>query len=110
MKQIDFNGDYSYSSEIKINLTSPDDYSLEQNYPNPFNPSTVIRYNLPEESNVSLKVFDVLGNEIETLINKPQTAGSYEINFNASKLSNGIYFYQLTSNGFSKTLKMIVLK
>ncbi|MFZ1517955.1 MAG: PQQ-dependent sugar dehydrogenase [Ignavibacteriaceae bacterium] len=110
LKQIDFNGDYSYSSEIKINLISPDNYSLEQNYPNPFNPSTVIRYSLPDESNVSLKVFDVLGNEIETLINKQQTAGSYEINFNASKLSNGIYFYQVTANGFSKTLKMIVLK
>jgi glucose/arabinose dehydrogenase len=110
LKQIDFNGSYSYSNEINVMLNTPTVYSLEQNYPNPFNPSTLIRYKLPIEGQVSLKIYDVLGNEIETLVNKQQTAGNYEVNFDASLLSNGIYFYQLTTNGFSKTLKMILLK
>ena len=110
LKQLDFNGSYSYSNEVYVKLITPTKYSLEQNYPNPFNPSTLIRYKLPIDGQVSLKIYDVLGNEIETLVNKQQTAGNYEVNFDASLLSNGIYFYQLTTNGFSKTLKMILLK
>ena len=93
-----------------MTVTQPAKYSLEQNYPNPFNPSTVIEYQIPAESRVSLKVFDVLGREVKTIVDKNQSAGKYKINFNAGRLSNGIYYYRLTSGNFVKTKKMIVLK
>ena len=89
---------------------NPIEFLLSQNYPNPFNPSTVISYQLPVSSNVTLKVFDVLGNEIATLINEEKPAGSYEVNFNASILSSGIYFYKLQAGSFSETKKLILLK
>ncbi len=71
----------------------PSQFNLEQNYPNPFNPVTTIKYQIPEISFVTLKVYDVLGNEIATLVSEEKPAGSYEINFNSSNLSSGIYFY-----------------
>jgi hypothetical protein len=83
---------------------------LEQNYPNPFNPSTVISYRLPVTSNVILKVYDVLGNEITTLVNEEKPAGEYEVEFIAANLPSGIYFYQLKSGSFVETKKMILLK
>ncbi len=86
------------------------DYKLSQNYPNPFNPSTVINYTLPNESKVSLKVYDILGNEIATLVNKSQNAGSYNINFNASEMPSGVYFYTLSTESFTQTRKMLLLK
>ncbi len=92
-------------------------FSLKQNYPNPFNPTTKIRFTIPsvisnEERNlnVGLKVFDILGNEVATLVNEFKSAGSYEIIFNASKLSSGVYFYKLTAGSFIETKKMILLK
>ena len=85
-------------------------FVLYQNYPNPFNPVTTIKYHLPELSIVSLKVFDILGQEIKTLVNTEQNAGSYEINFNASSLSSGIYFYELRTQNFSSVKKMILLR
>ena len=75
----------------------PSDYSLAQNFPNPFNPSTKIRYTVPEQANVSLKIYDVLGKEVAELVNVEQSAGTYEASFDASRLSSGIYFYQLTA-------------
>jgi hypothetical protein len=87
-----------------------DDFSLEQNYPNPFNPSTAIRYQVSGSSNVSLKVYDVLGNEVATLVNEEESAGSYEVNFNAAGLSSGIYFYKLQAGILVETKKMILLK
>jgi len=92
--------------QIKI----PDDFLLSQNYPNPFNPSTVITYQLPVSSGVTLKVYDVLGNEVATLVDEEKSAGSYEVNFNASILSSGIYFYKLQAGSFSETKKLILLK
>jgi photosystem II stability/assembly factor-like uncharacterized protein len=86
------------------------EYKLDQNYPNPFNPSTVISYQLPVSSDVTLKVYDILGNEIETLVNEEQSAGVYEIEFDASKLSSGIYFYQLKAGNYINTKKMILIK
>ncbi len=88
---------------------------LSQNYPNPFNPSTTMSYTIPvnvkgEMSNVKLVVYDVLGREVATLVNKRQSAGSYEIVFNASKLNSGVYFYQLQSGNFTESKKMILLK
>jgi hypothetical protein len=85
-------------------------FQLEQNYPNPFNPSTKIRYSIPQEGNVTLKIYDVLGNEVTTLIDEEKTAGVYEVEFNASKLSSGIYIYKLTAGNFIQTRKMILVK
>ncbi len=85
-------------------------YSLSQNYPNPFNPSTSIKYSIPQSSNVTLKVFDVLGSEIITLLNKEQSAGNYEVEFDGSDLTSGIYFYRLQAGDFVETKKMILLK
>ena len=90
------------------------DFKLEQNYPNPFNPSTVISYRLPVTSNVTLKVYDILGNEIVTLVNEEKSPGTYEVEFNTSSIkhhpSSGIYFYQLKSGSFVETKKMVLLK
>ena len=85
-------------------------YVLNQNYPNPFNPSTTIKYEIPEISFVNIKVYDVLGNEVVTLINEEQTVGSYEVEFNTTELTSGIYFYQLQAGSFVETKKMILLK
>jgi hypothetical protein len=95
----------------------PNEFRLEQNYPNPFNPNTKIKYTIPnvslsgvEGSRVQLKVYDVLGNEVATLVNESKPAGSYEVEFNASNLSSGVYFYKLQSGSFVETRKMILLK
>ena len=95
----------------------PNEFRLEQNYPNPFNPNTKIKYTIPnvsqsgvEGSRVQLKVYDVLGNEVATLVNESKPAGTYEIEFNASNLSSGVYFYKLQAGSFVETRKMILLK
>jgi hypothetical protein len=85
-------------------------YNLDQNFPNPFNPKTRIRYQVPEAAFVTLKVYDVLGNEVETLINEEQIIGTHEIDFDGSGLTSGIYYYRITANDFSQTKKMILLK
>ncbi len=92
-------------------------FDMLQNYPNPFNPSTKIKYSIPsvisneERSlNVLLRVYDILGNEVATLVNEEKPAGNYEIEFNASKLSSGVYFYQIKAGDFIKTKKMILLR
>ena len=90
-------------------------FSLEQNFPNPFNPSTKIKYSIPSVGtrlalSVQLKVYDVLGNEVAILVNEYKPAGNYEIEFNASKLSSGVYFYQLKAGSFVETKKMLILK
>jgi hypothetical protein len=88
----------------------PDKYYLEQNFPNPFNPITKIRYRLPESGIVSLKVYDILGNEIASLVNEEKSAGNYEVQFNATNVASGIYFYKLQAGSFIETKKMILLK
>ncbi|MFA6467820.1 MAG: T9SS type A sorting domain-containing protein [Bacteroidota bacterium] len=90
--------------------TLPDVFSLSQNYPNPFNPSTIIRYNLPTTVDVSLKVFDILGREVATLVNVRQNAGAHEVTFDARRLSSGIYFYRLTAGSYSAIKKLMLLK
>ncbi|MCC6253620.1 MAG: T9SS type A sorting domain-containing protein, partial [Ignavibacteriaceae bacterium] len=86
------------------------EFKLEQNYPNPFNPSTKISWQSPVSSHQTLKVYDVLGNEVATLVNEYKTAGSYEVEFNASSLSSGVYFYRLQAGSFVQTRKMILIK
>jgi hypothetical protein len=86
------------------------EFSLEQNYPNPFNPITNIEYRISNIKFVSLKVYDILGNEIVTLINEEKSAGTYEVEFDGADLPSGIYFYTLSSSNFFTTKKMILLK
>ncbi|HEY7750691.1 MAG TPA: T9SS type A sorting domain-containing protein, partial [Ignavibacteriaceae bacterium] len=81
-----------------------------QNYPNPFNPTTNIKYSIPDVSDVTMIIYDVLGNEIEIIVNENQQPGSYEVKWDASNISSGIYFYQLKTKDFVDTKKMIVLK
>ena len=95
---------------IKESENNPDGYGLEQNYPNPFNPSTKIKYTIASGTNVKLSVYDTSGKEVKSLINKYQPAGSYEVTFNAEKLSSGFYFYKLSAGIFNKTMEMLLLK
>jgi hypothetical protein len=88
----------------------PVEYSLLQNYPNPFNPSTTIGYSLAKESFVQLKIYDVLGREIKTLIDEKESVGTYNVHFDASDLNSGIYFYRIAAGGFVESKKMILLK
>lgn len=94
----------------KKNDETPTKFGLKQNYPNPFNPSTKIVFSLPVKSHVSLKVYDILANEIATLVNSEKGKGNYEFNFNASNLTSGIYFYRLITDNFTETKRMILLK
>ena len=89
---------------------SPSSYKLNQNYPNPFNPTTTISFSIPVQEKVSLKVYNILGMEVSTLLNEVQTAGNYSIRFNAKNLSSGIYFYELRTGNFRDVRKMILLK
>ena len=110
LKQIDFDGTFKYSNEIEVNINLPTEFLLEQNYPNPFNPVTVIKYQLPSKSSVTLKIFDILGKEVESLVDEEKDAGYYQTSFNASQLSSGIYFYTLQTGSNIVTKKMILLK
>ena len=98
--------------EDENEFSIPLEFELSQNYPNPFNPNTIIEYNLPVSSIVSLNIFDVTGKEVVSLINEFKEAGNHKINFEANKynLSSGVYFYTLTSNGFTQTKPMMLLK
>ena len=110
LKQIDLDGSFKYSNIIEVTVNLPGEFSLEQNYPNPFNPSTTLRYEIPEGSFVILKVYDVLGNEIVTLVNEEKPAGTYKLTWNAANLPNGVYFYTLSTGNFLSTKKMVLLK
>jgi len=97
-------------SSVKQDETFITNYNLSQNYPNPFNPTTTIKYQIPELSFIILKVYDVLGNEIVTLVNEEKPSGSYEVEFFGTGLPSGIYFYQLHTASFVETKKMVLLK
>ncbi|MBA4251756.1 MAG: hypothetical protein C0425_05665 [Chlorobiaceae bacterium] len=106
------------STSVKNEIDSEPDFKLSQNYPNPFNPTTTISWQLPNDSYVSLVVYDMLGNEVVTLVNEEKKTGNYNIEFNAHDIASGIYFYKLTANkisggklgSFSETKKIILLK
>jgi plastocyanin len=110
LKQIDFNGTYEYSPEVMVSKSVPADFSLMQNFPNPFNPTTQINFSVPENTHVTLKVYDSNGSEVATLINGNQEAGNHIVNFNASNFASGIYYYTITAGSFSDTKKMILMK
>lgn len=90
--------------------TLPTDYALTQNYPNPFNPTTKIEYAVPVNGLVTIKVYDVMGREVSTLVNETKSAGNYQVDFNASNLNSGVYFYTMVTEGFSETKKMLLIK
>ncbi|HMQ68513.1 MAG TPA: choice-of-anchor B family protein [Ignavibacteria bacterium] len=94
----------------EVSNIAPENYTLEQNFPNPFNPSTVIKYQIPASDFVSLKVYNEAGKEVADLVNENQTPGTYEINFDGSKLSSGIYFYSIKAGEFNTTKKMLLIK
>jgi hypothetical protein len=110
-------GEFSEVTMFTVNITSveednqlPTVFSLQQNYPNPFNPMTTIKYEIPELSFVTIKIYDVLGNEIASLVNEEKPVGTYEVEFDATNLPSGIYFYQLSAGDFISTKKMILIK
>ena len=98
------------STDVQYEDLVLNEFNLEQNYPNPFNPTTIIKYQIPKDGFVTLKVFDVLGKEIKSLVNERQASGKYEVSLNANELASGIYFYTLTAGNFVSTKKMILLK
>jgi hypothetical protein len=115
LKQVDYDGTFEYSDVVEVEVGAPAEFALDQNYPNPFNPSTKINFRLAADSKVSLKVFDVLGQEVMTLINNEMTAGSHQVEFDAVNLNSGVYFYKLEATGnnginFSDVKKMILTK
>jgi hypothetical protein len=92
------------------NIPNPQEFILSQNYPNPFNPLTTINYSIPKQSNVTIKVYNILGKEILTLVNENKPQGNYSVEFNANNLSSGVYFYMMKTNEFIQTKKMVLLK
>jgi len=108
---------YRYEGSVAVgvmgvgnNLNVPKEYSLSQNYPNPFNPVTKIEYALPKNGLVTIKVYDILSREISTLVSEVKPAGYYSVDFDASKLTSGVYFYKLESGSFSNIKRMILIK
>lgn len=111
IKQIDFDGKFRYLNlDESIEILSPITFELSQNYPNPFNPSTKISWQSPVGSHQIIKVYDVLGNEVKTLVNEYKPAGSYEVEFDASGLASGVYYYQLRAGEFMQTKKMVLVR
>ncbi len=116
LKQIDYDGSYEYSNEVDVNFIFANDFRLSQNYPNPFNPSTTIEYQIPQATFVTIKVYDILGKEIVTLVNKEMPAGVHEVNFSAvetlhaTSLPSGLYLYKISAGNFEQMRKMLLLK
>lgn len=115
LKQIDYDGTYEYSSTVEVEGVVPVNFVLGQNYPNPFNPSTRIAFTLPVESNISIRLYNLLGQEIENIASGQMTAGTHEVNFSANSLATGTYIYVLEAEGingksFRETKKMMLMK
>ncbi len=110
LKQLDYNGSYQYSDEIEVEISQPKEFSLSQNFPNPFNPTTKIKYWISSDGNVTLTVYNMLGEKVAELVNKVINAGVYEVNFDASKLSSGVYYYRIKTGNYSTVKKMLLMK
>lgn len=115
LKQIDFNGSFEYFNlSNEVNIGVPDKFSISQNYPNPFNPVTKVNYDIPFDSKVNIRIFDISGKEVMNVINEVKPAGYYSVNINGSNLSSGIYFYRITAEGnglnYVNTKKMTLIK
>jgi hypothetical protein len=110
LKQIDHDGAFVYSSEAEVTLTAPGVFMLNQNCPNPFNPATQISYQLAAMGAVTLKIYDLLGREIASIVNEEQSAGLHMVTWNAAGMATGVYLYQLKAGNFLQTKKMLLLK
>jgi len=110
LKQIDNDGQFEYSKAIEVDFGTPDKFELAQNFPNPFNPETAIRFSLPVAGSVKLTVYNLLGQEVKSLVNEYKESGTHIINFNASEFNNGVYIYKLEANGVTQTRKMTLIK
>ena len=110
LKQVDTDGQFTYSDIISVEVGIPSRFELKQNFPNPFNPTTNIVYNLPVDGFVTLKIYDVIGNEVETLVNENKKAGRYVIAFDGSNLTSGVYFCRINSGYYSASIKMMLVK
>jgi len=110
LKQIDNDGTFKYTQVVNVTVGNLDNFELAQNYPNPFNPSTNINFTMPKAGNVKIILFNALGQEVATLFNGNKDAGFHTVQFNANGLPSGIYFYQMTSEGFNQVKKMILAK
>jgi len=110
LKQLDYDGSFTYSEIVEADVYPIYDFILEQNYPNPFNPSTRIKYQISSISEVILKVYDILGKEIAILVNEEKPAGTYEVEFDASEILSGVYFYTIQAGTFTQTSKMVLIK
>lgn len=110
LKQIDLDGAFKYSNITEVNISQPAGYSLDQNYPNPFNPATTIKFSVPEMVKVEMKVFDILGREVATIVNEIKNAGNYQVQFNGNSLASGIYLLRLKAGEFIQTKAMTLMK
>ncbi|MDR3665285.1 MAG: T9SS type A sorting domain-containing protein [Ignavibacteriaceae bacterium] len=111
LRQLDFNGQSQYSPVVLVDNLIPENYSVSQNFPNPFNPTTIIKYQVPQNSYITLKVYNSLGQEVAALVNGMVNAGSYEVQFQSSGLSSGVYYYVIKAGeNFVQTKKMMLLK
>lgn len=110
LKQIDFNGSYSYSNTIEVEVTSPLTFNLSQNYPNPFNPTTKINYSIPSDSKVTISVYSITGELVAELVNDFVSAGSYSVDFDGRNLASGMYIYKMAAGNFTQTNKMMLMK
>jgi carboxypeptidase T len=110
LKQIDFDGSFKIYNSLEMDYGTIDEYSLAQNYPNPFNPRTEINFSLAKSGNVTLKVYNILGSEVATLVNDFMEAGKHSVQFNAKDFTSGVYFYTIKADNFTSTHKMILMK
>jgi len=110
LKQIDYDGSFEFSDIVEVEIISPIEFSLKQNYPNPFNPTTTIQYSIPESGNVKLIVYNSLGEQVATIVNDFKESGNHQVEFDATRLSSGIYYYSLQINSFVETKKMVIMK
>ena len=110
LKQMDYDGTFSYSNVIEIEVTSPLQFELSQNYPNPFNPTTKINYSVPFDSRVMISVYSITGELVMELVNDNVSAGSYSVYFDGSNLGSGVYIYKMTAGSFTQTSKMMLMK
>jgi photosystem II stability/assembly factor-like uncharacterized protein len=110
LKQIDNDGQFEYSKTVEVDFGTPDKFELSQNYPNPFNPTTTIQYILPQAGMVKLTLYNILGQEIRTVVNEMKEAGTHTINIDASDLNSGMYIYKIESGSFVQTKKMTLVK
>ncbi len=99
LKQIDLDGSFNYSNSVEVDINAPTAFILSQNYPNPFNPSTIIKFSLPVDSKVIINLYNTLGEKVDVLENRELSIGHHELNFDASGLSNGIYYYTINAQG-----------